>query len=334
MSPALRLLACGPGLTVQDAGRFGLRRYGVAWAGAADRARHALANALAGNPAEAAALEVTVAGARIAVQGGPVRLAAVGARLAVDAEPVPPDTAVDVADGAEATVSAARPGVYGYLAVSGGVRTPPEMGSRSAHLRSGLGGGALEAGAALPCGPSPAGPPLRFPGRLPAQCGPVRVVRGPQDDRFADQTWARLLDAEWRVHPRSDRMGMRLDGPALPHRGSADIVSDAVLPGAVQVPGDGRPLVLMRDCQTTGGYPKIACVIAADLDRLAQSPAGAALRFTEVLPEAGLAATRDYLRRLRALPSLLVSADATHDRLHDANLIDGVHDARQTDPDP
>lgn len=333
MSPALRLLACGSGLTVQDAGRFGLRRYGVAWAGAADRARHALANALAGNPAEAAALEVTMAGARIAVRGGPVRLAAVGARLAIEAGPVPPDTAIDVADGAEATLTAARPGVYGYLAVSGGVQVAPEMGSRSAHLRSGLGGGALEAGAILPCGPAPDGPPLRFPGDLPAPSGPVRVVRGPQEDRFADGAWARLLDTAWRVHPRSDRMGMRLDGPALTHRDGADIVSDAVLPGAVQVPGDGRPLVLLRDCQTTGGYPKIGCVIAADLDRLAQSPPGAALRFAEVSAEAGLAATRDYLRRLRALPARLVAADATPDRLHHANLIDGVHDARRDDPD-
>jgi biotin-dependent carboxylase-like uncharacterized protein len=337
MSLSLRVEACGPGLTVQDAGRFGLRRYGVAWAGAADRARHALANALVGNPAGAAALEVTVAGARLAPRGGPVRLACIGADLSVDGGAVPPATAVDVPAGAEVTLSAARPGAYGYLAVSGGLRTACEMGSRSAHLRSGLGGGALDAGATLPCGPAPAAPPLRFAGRLPAADGPIRVVRGPQNDHFDGAAWERLLGAEWRVHPRSDRMGMRLDGPALPHRGGADIVSDAVLPGAVQVPGDGRPLVLMRDCQTTGGYPKIACVIAADLDRLAQSRAGDALRLAEVSQEAALAATRDYLARLRALPAELVVATrptpTTPDRLHHANLIDGVHDARRADPD-
>jgi allophanate hydrolase len=126
---------------------------------------------------------------------------------------------------------------------------------------------------------------------------------------------------------------MRLDGPCLQHRAGADIVSDAVLPGAVQVPGDGRPLVLMRDCQTTGGYPKIACVIAADLDRLAQCRSGIGVRFAEVSPESGLAATRDCLRRLQALPGQLVAADATQDRLHHANLIGGVHDARPGPPD-
>ncbi len=333
MSPTLHIEACGPGLTVQDAGRFGLRRYGVAWAGAADRARHALANALVGNPAGAAALEVTVAGARLSSSGGPVRLAAVGADLSVGGSAVPPATAVDVPDGAEVTLSAARPGAYGYLAVSGGLLTAPEMGSRSAHLRSGLGGGSLEAGARLPCGPAPAGSLLRFAGRLPGAGGALRVVRGPQDSHFSEGEWTRFLEVEWRVHPRSDRMGIRLDGPALRHRASADIVSDAVLPGVVQVPGDGRPLVLMRDCQTTGGYPKIACVIAADLDRLAQSRAGDALRLVEVSPETALAATRDYVAWLRALPARLVAADATPDRLHHANLIDGVHDARRADPD-
>ena len=333
MSPALRVLACGPGTSVQDAGRAGLRRYGVALAGAADRLSHALANGLAGNPAGAAALEFAVAGARLVVEGGPVRLAATGAALLVDGRAVPPAAATDADPGAEVRLSAPERR-HAYLAVSGGIATPPEMGSRALHIRSGLGGRPIAPGDVLPgASPPPVAPP-RLADTLPETEGPIRVVRGPQDDLFADGAWEAFIAAEWHVHPRSDRMGIRLAGPALAHRAGADIVSDAVLPGAVQVPGEGRPIVLMRDCQTTGGYPKIACAIEADLDRIAQSVPGAVLRFAEISAAQGLAATQAYRALLRSLPSRLAPAGLAPERLHDLNLIDGVHDAGSNDPAP
>lgn len=118
---------------------------------------------------------------------------------------------------------------------------------------------------------------------------------------------------------------MRLEGNQIPQREIADIVSDAVLPGAVQIPGNGKPIVLMRDCQTTGGYPKIACVIAADLDRLAQSPAGATIEFIEVSPEEGLMATRAWRMLLRDIPTRLAPVGLDPRLLHEVNLIDGVY---------
>jgi 5-oxoprolinase (ATP-hydrolysing) subunit C len=325
MNPVLRVLECGPGVTVQDAGRVGLRRFGVAWAGAADLGALALANALAGNEIGMAALEVPVSGAAFCVEGGRARIAVIGADLSIDGQSVPPATAADAAQGACVTLQPAEGFVYAYVAVSGGIGTLPEMGSRATHVRSGLGGRALAAGDLLPCGPAPERPCLRLGGKIHWPSGPIRLVRGPQEDRFPTDSFANLLAGAWRPHHRSDRMGMRLEGPRISHREGADIVSDAVLPGAVQVPGDGRPIVLMRDCQTTGGYPKIACVIAADLDRLAQSPAGATMTFVEVSPDEGLLATRAWRQLLRDIPSRLAPVGLEPRLLHEVNLIDGVH---------
>lgn len=332
MSPALRVLECGPGLTVQDAGRFGLRRFGVAWAGAADLGALALANALVLNASDAAVLELPVFGAILGVEGGQVRIAAIGARLSIDGESVPETTAADAAQGSRVRLQPVGDRAYSCLAVSGGIGTLPEMGSRATHLRSGLGGRALGPGDLLPCEPAPARPCLRLGMPLPRPSGPIRLVRGPQADRFPQNAFSRFVASEWRVHHRSDRMGMRLEGHQIPHRDGADIVSDAVLPGAVQVPGDGRPIVLMRDCQTTGGYPKIGCVIAADLDRLAQSPAGAKVTFVEVSPEEGLIATRAWRKLLRDIPSRLVPVGPEDRLLHEVNLIDGVHGFPAAEP--
>jgi len=326
MMRALRVLDCGPGASVQDSGRFGLRRFGVAWAGPADHLSHALANALVGNPADTAALEFTLTGAAFAVEQGPVRVAVVGAQPIVDGHPVPRTTALDLPPGTQFEL--VLDGVRSYLAVSGGVLTTPAMGSRSVHWRSGLGGLALKPGDVLPVGAPPSTAVLRVARPPACQEGPVRVVLSPQDQLFADDMRALFLTSEYRVGPNSDRMGLRLAGQALTHRGSADIVSDGVLPGTIQVPGNGQPIVLMRDCQTTGGYAKIGCVIAADLDRLGQMRPGNCLRFIAISQEDGLAATRSYIRMLRDLPAYLETA-INPTRLYTENLISGVVDARE-----
>ena len=328
---ALVVEACGPATSVQDAGRFGFRRFGVATAGAMDRLALAVANVLAGNPPLAAAVECGLSGARFRVEGGAAVLAAAGPGvvLSVDGAAVPPGRGVRAAAGATVTLSPPRGGVWGYLALGGGLAAAPVMGSRSMHRRSGVGGAALRPGDRLELA-GQGGRPMALPSPPEHVAGPFRVIPGPQDDAFAPAAMAALLGQPFTVSPRSDRMALRLDGPRLLHRAGWNIVSDGVVPGAIQVPGDGQPLVLMRDCQTTGGYPKIACVITADLDRLAQLPPGAGLRFAAVAPEAALAAARAAAAGLAALAAAARPAEAlpAPPDLLALNLVDGVVDAR------
>jgi allophanate hydrolase subunit 2 len=152
---------------------------------------------------------------------------------------------------------------------------------------------------------------------------------GPQDDHFTDAALAALTATDWTVMPRSDRMGCRLDGAVLPHARGFNIVSDGVVPGSVQVPGDGRPIVLMRDCQTTGGYPKIATVIGPDLDRLAQVPPGGTVRFAAVARTEAVAAAAALRQRIDGLAALArpAGADPSSEDLLALNLIGGVVDA-------
>jgi biotin-dependent carboxylase-like uncharacterized protein len=328
----LRVEACGPGTTVQDTGRTGWRRFGVATAGAMDRDALALANTLVGNPPAAAAVELALAGARFRVEGAALLLAVAGpgVALAIDGRAVAPGTSARAEPGSAVSVGPVRGGVYACLAVGGGFALAPQMGSLSMHRRSGVGGRALVPGDRLPCHGG-ATVPRRLMRPLPPQAGPIRVMAGPQRDHFTDAAWATLLSAAFRIDARSDRMGCRLDGPVLAHAAGYNIVSDGVVPGSIQVPGDGRPIVLMRDAQTTGGYPKIAAVIGADLDRLAQTPPGAAVRFAAVDRAAAVAAWRDRLAARAALATAVVALPAepmSAAALLGANLIDGVIDAR------
>lgn len=352
---ALLVDRCAPGASVQDGGRAGWRRYGVSGAGAMDRLALAAANALAGNPPDTAAVELTLAGARFRVEGGPVLVAASGpgVTLTADGRTLAPGVSALAAEVVE--VSAIRGGVYGYLAVAGGIGLRSEMGSRSFHLRSGIGGAMLAPGMRLPVGsvapgqrdgggltPEPgAGDtsalrtlPLPIPlmlDRLPEHpADPIRFLPGPQEDWFAPEALELLAGTEWQVDARSDRMGRYLAGPRLvPREGS--MVSDGVLPGSIQVPPSGQPIVLMRDCQTTGGYPKLATVISADLDRLAQLPAGARFRLAPLDRAAAVAAARHLAQTIAALaPRPAGGLDTA--RLLAVNLIGGVVDARR-EPD-
>lgn len=324
---ALVVDRCAPGASVQDGGRVGWRRYGIATAGAMDRLALAVANALVGNPADAAAVELTLAGARFRVVGGPVLVAASGPGvvLGVGGRTLAPGVSARADDGDLVEVSAIRGGVYGYLAVSGGVDLRPEMGSRAFHLRSGIGGAMLTPGMRLPVAGG-ALAPLALD-RVPDHAtGPIRFMPGPQDDWFSPGSLDLLAGANWQVDARSDRMGRFLAGPRLiPRAGS--MVSDGVLPGSIQVPPDGQPIVLMRDCQTTGGYPKLATVISADLDRLAQLPAGARFRLAPVDRAGAVSAAQRLAQTIAALNPRPAGAIDTV-RLLSANLIDGVVDAR------
>ena len=324
---ALEIVQCGPGVSVQDAGRFGFRRFGVSTAGAMDRRALALANTLAGNPPDAAALELPLAGAELRVIGGPVLVAAhgPGTTLAVSGRPVSESSSVQLEDGDTVTIGPPQEGVYSYVAVAGGILTRPVLGSRSCHRRSGIGGDVLSPGDRLPCiGSSDNAPLFLTEGMKDYGRDAIRIVPGPQADHFEEATWSRFLSSSYRISPRSDRMGLRLEGPALQSSKGHDIVSEGVVPGSVQVPGDGNPIVLGRDCQTTGGYPKIATVISADLDRLVQVSIGRDVRFRVVSEGDAIDAARRSARWRSSLELELEPVGGFSPDLLSHNLIGGV----------
>ncbi|MGC9395330.1 MAG: biotin-dependent carboxyltransferase family protein [Anaerolineae bacterium] len=289
-----------PGLltTVQDAGRRGWARYGVPPSGPLDTAAFTAANALVGNPPDAAALEITFAGPTLRVSRECL-IAVCGATFDVwvGVLPVPLWHAVYVRARRIITFGARRSGARAYLAISGGIALPPFLGSQATYLPGGfggMGGRALRAGDRLPLGPATMRNPAQHAGRIwpedrrpPYTPRPVlRVVLGPQDDYFTAEGVATFLNGVYRLTPEADRMGARLQGPPIAHRGPTGIVSDGVVTGSVQVPPDGQPIVMLADHQTTGGYPKIATVLRADLPLLAQclpgdSVASCVVRFAE-----------------------------------------------------
>lgn len=290
MSGRLEVMEAGVAVTIQDRGRFGFRSIGVPVSGALDPVLLAAANRLLGNALDAAGLEILLRGPALRALRGPVRVALageVGARL-VRAD----GTTARVAPWQTASLlvgDAIQIGVVGrgvaYVGITGGVAVPSQLGSRSTYRRAGLGGvrgRALAAGDELACEALRDDPRLEYCGtvRLEWAAGPIRAIPGPQEEHFTPAALAAFFGMPFQVTREMDRMGMRLAGPRLTHseRG-AEIVSDGVAPGAVQVPASGQPIVLLADCQTTGGYPKIATVIAADLPRLAHLRPGDEIRF-------------------------------------------------------
>lgn len=304
-----------PGLlaTVQDLGRYGHERFGVPASGAMDLFALRAANALAGNPAAAAALEFGFEGGAVTLaDDGLVAVTGGASTVRVNGRARPLWTALYVRARQMVEIDLAS-GAWAYLAVRGGVDAPPVLGSRATYLRGGFGGWhgrALRAGDRLPVGPRPDERPLLdLAGRaLPAEYRPayaeravVEVVLGPQAERFAEETVAEFLSAEYAVLTDSDRMGYRLGGPpAAPLR--ADLISEAMPLGAVQVPAGGGPIVMLADRPTTGGYPKIATVARADAPLVAQCPPGAGrLRFRAVTVAAAQAKYRAQLEALRGI---------------------------------
>lgn len=319
-----------PGLTVQDCGRFGWRRYGISTAGAMDRLALAVANALVGNGPCVAALETALGGFRLRADQASVLVAASGpgVTLTVGARAVPAGRSALAGPGEAIDVSPVRDGMYGYFAVAGGFAVEAEMASLSSHRLTGLGRPPLSSGDALPLRGAPENKPALELAPSPAHAsGAIRIMAGPQDDWFPADAMARLSGTKWEVGARSDRMGLFLTGPDLQPR-AASMVSDGVTPGSIQVPPSGQPIVLMRDCQTTGGYPKIATVISADLDRLAQCRVGEAISFELVGRATAVAALAAYRRRIERLhPTHAVRFPGARDLMRE-NLISGVWGAQ------
>jgi len=300
---SIRVLSPGMMTTVQDLGRFGCQRLGISPAGAMDAYSLRLANLLVGNAAGEACLEITLLGPRLEFTA-PTVFALTGADLspALNGLAVEMWATVPVERGDVLSFGGARSGCRTYLACRGGFLIPPVMGSKSTLTRAtlgGLDGGPLKAGDELPIAPSPERRPSgRAPSAYRRQFGQsviARMILGPQDECFTRETFRLLLGSSFTVNRNSDRMGLRLSGPRLRHRGSADIVSDAVVAGAVQVPGDGNPIILTADRPTTGGYPKIGVVITPDVDLLGQAKPGDEVRFTAVSLEQAHQVYRQYM---------------------------------------
>jgi len=300
----IRISEAGVRSTVQDRGRFGHLRSGVSPAGAADPFALAAANALVGNTGDEAGIEIIGAPFRFTCDDA--RLIAVAGRdvsLATRSR-LPGWSSVFARAGQTVTVHSGERTRFAYLAVSGGIATAPVLGSRASYLPAGL-GAVLRAGDALPLGDSDAGAEDAARRIEPAIYDEqVRAMAGPHDDRFEVDANARFFSEAFVVEPASDRQGVRLGGVGIAPR-AGELLSCGVVAGAVQVPRGGAPIVLLADHGTTGGYPVIATVIAADIGKVAQRMPGESLRFYRVERDEALEALR---AERRALDGARVSA--------------------------
>ena len=289
---ALEVLQPGAFTTIQDLGRYGYQKYGVSISGAMDRFALRMTNLLVGNEEGAAAVEATVVGPRVkALQNTRVAIGGADLSPAINGKPVPQWQALKIQQGDVLSFGPPKSGCRAYLAIAGGIDIPWVMGSRSIHTRSNLGGKgrALVKGDILAVTDSAKQseqiPYYQMPSdRIPIYGGEcrVRVILGPQRDYFTRRGIDTFLHHAYTITPQADRMGYRLQGPKIEHKSGADILTDATPPGSIQVPGDGMPIILLADGQTTGGYAKIGVVASVDQDLLAQAKPGDTVRFRGV----------------------------------------------------
>lgn len=339
MSPGLAVVAAGLATSVQDVGRPGWQRYGVPVSGALDAIALAAANTVAGNPPGTAGLECLYMGPTMEVRAASARVVVAGAGASIEVL-TPPQCLIPALEsvcldhGVRFRVVIGGPSISAYLAISGGLDVPRVLGSRSTYARAGLGGlggRALRAGDLLPIASLRAapGPEVMLAGVDLAPASLVHVVAGPQADRFTARAHATLGEATYTVMTASDRMGLRLEGERLEHTRGADIISDAIAPGTIQVPGDGRPIIMLADRQTTGGYTKIATVASADLPGLGRVGPGARLRFRFIDVVEAESRRRALDWAVAGWPSRLrhVAAARAADVVYEANLVSGVFDA-------
>jgi biotin-dependent carboxylase-like uncharacterized protein len=335
---SLRITAAGPGATIQDGGRHGLLRFGVTPAGPMDWVAMRTANLTLGNEADAAVVEIPGGGLTVTCEERPVTLAFAGADFSWkrDGERLPPAARIILQPGGILTARAGAWGNFSYLALPGGIDVPEVMGSRSTHVRSNLGGlnGRMLAPGDLLLPAQPAGTrggeAIVDAPWLTRDFTPIRAVAGPQDDYFGPKALAVFFGAPFVLTPAADRMAYKFAGPRIAHILDFNIVTDGVALGAVQIAGDGQPIVQMADRAPTGGYAKIAHIARADIGRLAQLRPGESCHFMNVSPDKARAAllaledqvsgTSSFLQPLKRIP--------TTESLLAANLIGGVTDGR------
>lgn len=339
MTSALKVINPGIHTTVQDLGRTGFQDVGVPVAGPLDRVSLRLANALVGNPLATPVLEMVLQGPVFEVQADAVRIALAGCNSEIDiigdhARTVPAGRSVRLTRGETFRIVQLGDAACAYLAVEGGFDVTPILGSAATYVRGrlgGLNGLALKRGDMVPLKQAEVVVQPELALAQPFDLAldqPIRVVLGPQDDFFTEAAIATFLSGEYVVSAQSDRMGFRLEGPQIEHAKGYNIVSDGIVTGSIQVPGSGMPIVLLADAQTTGGYPKIATVISADIPVLGRRRPGRKVRFEAVSvgeaerlrreQEDGLSRCIEGLREVDAQAAIDVAA------LYRSNLISGV----------
>jgi biotin-dependent carboxylase-like uncharacterized protein len=307
------VMKSGPLTTVQDLGRFGYQQYGVPTSGALDGYAYRIGNLLVGNEEGVASLEITLFGCQMrALQDTKVAITGADLAATVNGQPAPTWESLPINRGDVLSFPRLMSGCRAYLAVAGGINVPAVMKSSSTYVKAGIGGLSgrpLRRGDTLNVKISAASASAA---RIPAEYIPsyddrttLRAILGPQDDCFTDEGIHTFLNSEYTVSAQADRMGYRLEGPRIEHRGGADIISDGIPLGAVQVPGDGLPIILLADRQTTGGYTKIATVISADIPKVAQAKPGDKIRFTNVTEEQAAAMLREYEEQMAAINTIL-----------------------------
>lgn len=330
---SVRVVRAGLLSTVQDLGRYGFQHLGIVPCGAMDGLAHAMANALVGNDEHCATLECTILGPELAFEKDAL-IAVYGGVFQDRRQPLPTNRPVLVPAGTTIAVGSAMRGSRAYLAIAGGFAVDEVLGSRSTYVPAGfggLGGRPLEAGDGLVTVEGLAelsrqrfakqseavaignlrsvrwsAPELSVPRSQPVE---VRALEGRHHAQFDPASREAFFSAPWRVSAQSNRMGYRLEGPRLKRKRAVEVLSEPTCLGTVQVPNDGAPIVLMADHQTTGGYPKIAEVAAADMPCLSQVSPGASVRFVRCSVEEAYAAEDEALERFRAV------REAVHNRL-------------------
>jgi antagonist of KipI len=296
--------------TIQDLGRVGYGQYGIPVSGAMDRFSFRAANLLVGNDPGAAGLEITLFRLKLEILRT-VRVAITGGDMSpmLNGERLPMWQTVELPTGSSLFFKAIHLGVRAYLAVEGGIDAPLFLGSRSTHQQALL-GRPLQRGDIIKAFPT--GKQVRFRA-LPQERIPrflieaeIRVVMGPQDDYFTEEGIRTFLEGEYTITSQSDRMGYRLQGLPIKHLSGADIISDPILPGSIQVTGNGQPIIMMTDAQTSGGYTKIACVIDPDIDILAQMLPGHTVCFKQTHIDEAHGIFRAYATRLARLEEEMI----------------------------
>ena len=336
MKPSLKVIEPGIAATLQDGGREGHQRFGVPVSGALDRVSLEAANMLVGNAPHEAAIEVMAAGLTLMVCAESVTLAAAGMAgpFALEAAQtvlrVAPFQSLVARRGDIVRFPPPKAGAVFYIAVAGGFDAPPVFGSKSTYVRASLGpleGRSLHTGDMLPLRfeATPSSDPFSLDMRLAAP-QVLRVMRGPNAEYFSPHAFETLFASAYTIAPASDRMGLRLQGPHLTRAIEGELPSQGTTAGGLQVPSDGQPILLMADRQTTGGYPRIATVIGADIAAAGRLAAGMDIRFEEVSRKDALRLLKEQRDWFAALPSKLKLAvpPLTIERLLDANLISGI----------
>lgn len=300
--------------TVQDLGRYGYLRYGVPISGAMDAFSMVAANLLVENNPNDACLETTLIGPELQALAD-TQIAITGGNLSpkINGETVPMWQTLTVHKGDAISFGKVEAGCRSYLSIRGGINTPTILGSKSTYVRGkfgGIGGRQLKSGDIIE---GFTVSPIEDTYKMPENLVPrftndftVHVILGPQADMFTERGVETFLSNPYKVTIESDRMGYRLEGPTIEHKGKADIVSDALLPGTIQVPKNGKPIVIMRDAQTTGGYPKIAVATTPDLDRLGQAKPNDTVRFLEITLEDAYKRLFEYRKTLTSLAGKLI----------------------------